>query len=400
VLVSLSSAAPSVAAQLGAPSVHSDRTQRSGALSLSPRCLGVRGKFKRRSSVESGADSRSRCASRFPVEIWQQILPLACVDGGLTGSSLAYVSHHMRNLSVRVKLQSVSVTGLWQLRSLLHLLENTAEEDRHVRFLFVATHAYDPRNAIEAERFRGRKITPQQQYDQEAWLSQRWQDGSHEWHTTCEAVLTLVAPHVEVVTLNVPYVAQDAILPWGIPFPALQDLAVGQIRLATLDIDSLPPVRRLRLFGDILPSILNRLAAVRGLEYIRLSGGGNEWVLANVIGDLLGKTNIDERLDGIFPDLRALIIEPGEPSMRDVQYRSSIRDWYNAVGQLQRLAIHHPCGQGRPGVEILDPRPVTEGYTIELARYDWRAVVEMRSDGTWSVVDLGRSAQKRDIGLD
>jgi hypothetical protein len=306
----------------------------------------------------------------------------------------------MRNLSVRVKLQSVSVTGLWQLRSLLHLLENTAEDDRHVRFLFVATHAYDPRNAIEAERFRGRKITPQQQYAQESWLSQRWQHGAHEWHTTCEPVLTLAAPRVEVVTLNVPYIGQDAVFPQGTPFPALQDLAVGRARHATLDVDTFPPVRRLHFFGEIHSSILNQLAAVRGLEYIRFSGGGNEWMLADVIGDLLGKTNVDEGRNGMLSDLRALIIEPGEPSMRDVQYRSSIRDWYNAVGQLQRLAIHHPCGQGRPGVEMLVPRPVSEGYDIELARHDWREVVEMRSDGAWSVVDLGMSAQKRDIGLD
>jgi hypothetical protein len=150
---------------------------------------------------------------RFPVEIWQQILLLACIHGGSTGCALSLVSHHIREVSAAFRFRTAAVTGLRWLRSLLNALQHASEAERRVRALFIRTRSYGWREAIEAERFWGRRVTSEDIVTQETRLAGRWLEGADEWSAAYQALITLVAPSVEVFSIYVPYLAEDAIIP-------------------------------------------------------------------------------------------------------------------------------------------------------------------------------------------
>jgi hypothetical protein len=73
----------------------------------------------------------------LPTEIWHKIFALACVDGGATGCALSLVSRRFRELSAGTRLQSVAVSGLSDIRSLLGVLQELPEASRHVRVLYI-----------------------------------------------------------------------------------------------------------------------------------------------------------------------------------------------------------------------------------------------------------------------
>jgi hypothetical protein len=129
--------------------------------------------------------------SKLPVEIWEKIFVDACVDGGFTGGSLALVSHHVHDASARQRLQSVSVNGSTQLKSLLDLLRCTPDGDRHVRFLYCA------HDAIAEE----------------------------EWRIMHKELITLIAPYIEVLTLYTTACPLPLVLP-GVQLPCLRDLSI------------------------------------------------------------------------------------------------------------------------------------------------------------------------------
>ena len=51
----------------------------------------------------------------IPTEIWQEILPLACTDGGFTGNSLALTSKFFKTQSSRVRYRTLAFRSLDQL---------------------------------------------------------------------------------------------------------------------------------------------------------------------------------------------------------------------------------------------------------------------------------------------
>ncbi|KAJ7139536.1 hypothetical protein C8R44DRAFT_606025, partial [Mycena epipterygia] len=50
-------------------------------------------------------------ATDLPVEIWAQILALACTDDGAAGRALSRVSKDWRTISAPFKLQSIALVG-------------------------------------------------------------------------------------------------------------------------------------------------------------------------------------------------------------------------------------------------------------------------------------------------
>lgn len=92
--------------------------------------------------------------AHLPTELWFSIFELACVDGGLTGRTLALVSQHFRSMSEPARLFSVALTVGKRLSPLENLITSLAASDRlrrGLRHLFIeqtsileSNHSRDP----------------------------------------------------------------------------------------------------------------------------------------------------------------------------------------------------------------------------------------------------------------
>ncbi|KZP14386.1 hypothetical protein FIBSPDRAFT_868349 [Athelia psychrophila] len=74
---------------------------------------------------------------RIPPEIWLEIFIEACTDTGLTGRSLASVSHFISSASQLAKHQSIALHGLHQILAFASILTKIPAHLRTVRYLFI-----------------------------------------------------------------------------------------------------------------------------------------------------------------------------------------------------------------------------------------------------------------------
>ncbi|KAI0743608.1 hypothetical protein C8Q80DRAFT_1220560 [Daedaleopsis nitida] len=83
----------------------------------------------RLSNFHCSRPSTSLCLSvnHLPLEIWQEIFILACIDGGYTGTSLALVSRFFHHASHPVRFRSLSLSSLCQIE---HFLEYVQKHPR------------------------------------------------------------------------------------------------------------------------------------------------------------------------------------------------------------------------------------------------------------------------------
>lgn len=72
-----------------------------------------------------------------PAEICAAIFSLACTDGGYTGRSLALCSRYINATSKSVRLQSICIRGLRQMKGFAALLDTLTPEYRRVRYLCI-----------------------------------------------------------------------------------------------------------------------------------------------------------------------------------------------------------------------------------------------------------------------
>jgi hypothetical protein len=176
----------------------------------------------------------------FPVEIWQKIFRPACVDGGRTGRALSLLSRRIHDISADIRLQSVFVVGLERLQRLKYALGQLPEERRAVQALFISTRPDDA--------------------DLQAWA------------TAYAAVLTMVAPRVEVLTVYASFPFIGTAFPPNRRFPHLRDLAVGYVE-CSLALLHLPSLRRLHVFEMYDPAAIRALVlGMPGPERMRFSG--------------------------------------------------------------------------------------------------------------------------------
>ncbi|KZP12646.1 hypothetical protein FIBSPDRAFT_754563, partial [Athelia psychrophila] len=77
-------------------------------------------------------------ADHIPPEIWVEIFNEACTDTGLTGRSLASVSHFFSSVSQPMKYQSIALHGLHQILAFASTIEKMPVHVRRVKYLFIA----------------------------------------------------------------------------------------------------------------------------------------------------------------------------------------------------------------------------------------------------------------------
>jgi hypothetical protein len=221
-----------------------------------------------------------------PPEIWHKVFKNACVDGGKTGCALSLVSRRIRDASSKTRLRSVSVVGLERLKSLLHVLENTPEDNRRVTFLFIAARPLDP-DVVDRRTFQHLWRLHKTGIDTLIGLAGPSDQTLDDWQTVYPVVATLVAPHIEVLTLHVSRTLLGTPLPPDVHFPVLRDLTFGQVSVLD-NLSLLPLLHRSHIVGNLdnVPTLFPVILRTQGVECVRLSGGHhNEEVLASLLDE-------------------------------------------------------------------------------------------------------------------
>lgn len=169
--------------------------------------------------------------TRIPPEICESIFALACVDTGTTARSLSLVSKYISETSRPYRFQSISLHGFKEITIFLKLLNQTEPVLRRVRYLFMSTQRRGP-------------YKPNQNHEHD------W-DGAEPLANAIEAILQLVAPHVQVLELDIETKA-SSFMHAVTTFPHLTDLTCYgvyplDIRLEKPLIFSCDSLRRLHL---------------------------------------------------------------------------------------------------------------------------------------------------------
>jgi hypothetical protein len=318
------------------------------------------------------------------METWQNIFHHACVDNGSTGISLSSISRYIRRVSSTFRLQSIAITGLCQLQSFLHVLENTQEANRHIRFLFIADDMSDIEQLTLDEQGAmndsNRLIQRRQRLLFSKHQAARQAPGPEGWYAAYCGLISFVAPFVEVFSLHVPYGTQVAAFPDNTVLPMLRDLSYGCVKIPH-HLPPMPLLQCLRVHGSISHGdMFSCLALLPKLERIRLSGHGESAKLVGVLSRYLACTDLNQGHEPkTFGDLRAIIIEPIKPGPS--KCGTGLMQWHCALEDLHRFAREHPPGTDRPSITVLSPR--SGGYGLEIAAKHWLEVVDRGGDGPW-----------------
>jgi hypothetical protein len=314
-------------------------------------------------------------SERLPAELWHKIFQHACVDGGRTGCALSLVSRRLHDLSVGTRLQSVFIVGLERLRLLLHTLERLPEYECRVRFLFIATsHAEEAETRILQMR-RSRVRQPRHA----APLSSRFKDKKQqedwiqEWQTVYPAVLALIAPHVEVLTIRIPQPLLNSVFPANICFPVLRDLTFGQMEEKD-QFPCMPLLRRLHVFGHPAKALIHSAIDIQGLQLVRFSDYRAVDEFAVALGETSARTSC---LSGPVRSTK-LVITPDCPSFR---CGNGYFSWAERHRRTRDSLMEHQ-NNGRFGT-ITVLKPSRGGYKLDSAVNDWRDVVENGGEGAW-----------------
>jgi hypothetical protein len=327
------------------------------------------------------------------------VLAHACVDGGATDCSLALVSHQMRDVSSRTRLQSVTVCGLARIKSLLRLLEDVPEDGRHIRFLLIGIERPKAMERVAAnfaarlplvdlQRKRQRQRSSLAYALSYAFADLHMTDDSDEVQIVYERILSLVAPYLEVLTNHLEY----GVLP-GLLLPRLHSLTMTGYNL--WETTPPPHLRHLHIIGQSYALGLPFwLAGAQELECLHLSGVWCEGGLPRLLRVLMGvegQRYSDINLDLAMmawtarapcPDIQALrylkrvtvdtVIQERRPSGKC----ATCFLWHDSMMEsLARLELDSACGP----VEFVLLRGGRDSH--EQAMLDWRGMIEVITSG-------------------
>lgn len=144
----------------------------------------------------------SHRSNRLPLEIWQHIFFLACVDGGRTGYALTLVSQFFHDASQSVRFHSLAFSSLRRIEGFLAFVERTSAAQakkpkvRHLLLSFSSPEFGRADDICGASPpvadvwFRARQAREQ---EKAAW--------NKRFVVVVSALLDLIAPHLETLAL-------------------------------------------------------------------------------------------------------------------------------------------------------------------------------------------------------
>jgi hypothetical protein len=314
---------------------------------------------------------------RLPVELWRDVFKYACVDGGRTGCALSLVSRRIRKLSAGIRLQSVCVIDLDRLTSLLHILERLPEDERHVRFLFIARHQLQQETH---ERRRWRPESPRARQEREEFEKQQ-QDIVQNWRAIYLRVLAWIAPHVEALAIHIPHELLNAASPTEIHFPVLRNLVIGSMDDADqLSSLRMPLLRRLHVIGYATRSLVDGILGIQDLEHVRFSGRQ----AVETFTDSLSESPARPSQGSAAGQSAKLVVAPEIPHLGFCG--NSYWDWHREHKRNRKSLWQHKDRSHFGSIIILEP--TSSVYDLDLAIKDWRDVVENGGEGAWGTVGV------------
>jgi hypothetical protein len=97
----------------------------------------------------------------LPREIWDFILPLACVDGGPTACALRATCRFLREATKPHRFRIVYVSGFWRIQALAGILKALEPGERLVKHLFIHHEGAPRRSERQYMDERGAKARQQ-----------------------------------------------------------------------------------------------------------------------------------------------------------------------------------------------------------------------------------------------
>ncbi|KAJ7581487.1 hypothetical protein C8J56DRAFT_960157 [Mycena floridula] len=232
---------------------------------------------------------------QFPVEIWNAIFSLACMDDGTTGRSLSLVSKFVRESSKLVKLQSLAVVGYKQLLDLASLLEATEPSLRHVKYIFISpqssrTTASDPK-ALNIQ-YASREAA----------------------YNAFERILCAISSTVEVIHAFFIFYREFPLLP--VSLPHLEELSLHGPLEGAPSIDTtvqFPALQHLHLASFCSPAYLQQMITLTpALMHLRISAPDHSQTFVTELKAALESDNpLPETIEKLF------VHQPIEPNGKD-----------------------------------------------------------------------------------
>ncbi|KDQ49220.1 hypothetical protein JAAARDRAFT_74749 [Jaapia argillacea MUCL 33604] len=372
-----------------------------------------------------GSPAHHPALSTCPPEILERIFKYACVDGGITGSSLSLVSRYIHNVSMGIRYQSIALDGLTQMRRFMCLLETIPPNSARVRDLFLSCYDKDGAAAVETrplvslsmplkkpswtQRLR-RVLSSKATCVPESivirgspqWAGRKTDDETRIMLNDCiTKILSTVASNLEVLTMVMPE-------PWEVPlphldYPVLQDLTLFATQegrdwwhISQTGKRSLPALQKLHLAGSqYIPSNIATLVndspsltdiCFSGLE-MGISGFETGTDLRNILLGLLG---LPIPIGEPFPrptSFQRCLIRPRPPSHYGAQF--SYARHVTVLDDLQKLAKdHHEVVVLRSQLWGLDVDEI-----VEEARDLWLDTVA-GGLGCWDETEVDRFAEE------
>lgn len=189
-----------------------------------------------------------------PAEICSEIVSFTCSDSGYAGRSLSLVSRYINWISRPFKFQSLAVIGYEQLVAFAEIIENTPEDFRRVRTIFISAHSWEIASDSKAlsEDFTRR----------------------YKAHAAVERILRTISPYVEVIHAFFIFNRPFPLLP--VKLPALTELTLHGPMDGTVTVDekiSFSSLKHLHLTTFCDPSyILTKMIKITPLlTHLRIS---------------------------------------------------------------------------------------------------------------------------------
>lgn len=313
---------------------------------------------------------------RLPVELWLNILPLACTDGGYTGGSLSLVSRYVRDMARHLRYQSVSLIGHKHVQAFAGLV--ASKSPMNIRHLFLSVEVPSSNDVP----LSGPNYAKLMQNLTISFLT--------ILRAAAPTLLTLFVHTTPIIIVNT----------FGIHFPLLEDLSLNTLTStgssSSRKRDDFPSLRRLQLRGHVTHSVWEEVLRMSpAVTHVRLDGFHPNPHLPLLLRVLLGDPqtavaiparNTEEALNAAsiashLPFLKTVFVRPliiQNLGMNHYQFRAY--QWMRYG--LESLASLCASGMGQgmlymiPGVPSLDVQ-IKEPFT------DWLDVVG-GGDGPWS----------------
>jgi hypothetical protein len=299
----------------------------------------------------------------LPNELWEKIFASAFTDGGQTGCALSLVSKHFRELSERIRLQSVAIYSLTSLRAFSMSLTAGAYDNSSIRCLLLMK----PRPSNHQDYGYGEEL---------------------EWDDIYQELIPHITPTLEVLAFIDFNLFPRRLGSDGLQFPRLRDLIMRGSASTLTPGPLLPSLQRAHLYGWVGLCDIARLSDLtQSIKQLYISLVGLRLSNPETLGALLGVNpdphgpsplgvDFSEKLSKSLIHVSVELFRRRPLSIRQREEEDAV--FREAMPMFCSL-MNDPQTAGRLHISPFRDQPECDGNALRLA---WLNLVK-GGDGTW-----------------